>query len=133
MRGVRNSFRAAGLLLALIAFALKAALPAGFMLAPAHGAPIVVICSGQGPVAATIDPHSGALAPLGDAPDDQRRAGDQICPFAALTPIAPAPILVVLAAPLSASVPAETLATIPDAPQTPTGPPLPARGPPTLA
>ncbi len=115
--------RAAGLWLALLAFALKGLVPMGYMLSADAGAPMVVLCTAQGAVTVALD-DEGAPPPV---------AKDQSCAFAMAAPAALAPTPISFAAPLSAAI---------EAPATPsaeamhadhTGPPLPARGPPLHA
>ena len=128
--------RTRGLMLAMLALVLKAALPAGFMLSQqSQGAPQIVLCTGHGAMA--LDPQSGALTPLDQADQQQdhqnkQDRSTQTCPFAALAFAAPAPSPVALpmarAPPEPVEAPSIVLATARSA-----GPPLPARGPPLHA
>lgn len=135
-KGFLSWMRARGLMLAMLALALKAAIPAGFMLSqPGQGAPQIVLCTGHG--AATLDPETGAFIPYDPAAQQTRdgERGDapvQTCPFAALAFASPAPSPVALPparAPL-VRIAAESVGFAIAFTQ---GPPLPARGPPQSA
>jgi hypothetical protein len=137
MRGQskRTGWRAAGFCLALLALVLKVSLPAGFMLAAdEHQRIAVTLCSGQGPVEALLDLSTGEIVEHGSGHGDNSKANhDQPCAFAVATISAVAPTEPAIAAPAFASI-AFKRAALHERPQlTPTGPPLPARGPPQYA
>lgn len=114
--------RAAGLWLALLAFALKGFVPAGYMVSANAGAPMVVLCTAQGAMMVALDDE--------DAPEPQQQTHP--CAFAMAAPAAPAPEQIALAAPLSIEI-AFTATPSPEAIHADhTGPPLPARGPPSF-
>lgn len=119
-------WRQAGTILALFAFALKALVPAGYMIAPERFT--VVLCGTMGAKTVTFDTH-GDEAP---APHDTAQQ-DAHCVFAALSAPALAAESAAIAAPRAryAASAAPPFYVRPAAP--PTGPPLPARGPPTTA
>jgi hypothetical protein len=85
--------RLAGLVV-ILALAVRALIPAGFMLAPADGADqlSIVICTGHG--AMTV-PSSGDGDP--NAPDQGQDTG--LCPFAASLAVSKAIAVFILAAP----------------------------------
>lgn len=81
-----RGFGRAGLVLALLALMLRAAVPAGYMVAQDHG-PHLVICSG----------HAAVAAETGDKPSKDRQKPDQPCAFAGThvaleAPVVPAPV-----------------------------------------
>jgi len=122
-RGILSEMRRAGLWLALVAFLLKAAIPAGYMLA-SDGPATVVLCTANGAVTVMLDqPAHNEPAPA---------AKSDHCAFAGLTAPALAAPDVSIAAPaarvvFAAATPRGTHAAISQ-----TGPPLPARGPPAF-
>lgn len=128
-RGAFSMMRQAGVILALFAFALKAFVPAGYMVAESGQ---IELCGSMG--ARTITLHADGTVTPSDQPDPQEEAqSDWSCVFGALAAPALPAAEIALAAPRGAytsSVPAP-LAAQPAAPHT--GPPLPARGPPSYA
>jgi hypothetical protein len=89
MRHRRSGFARALAAFALLAMAMRALLPAGYMVAPAHDGRLVAItlCSGHGPVDAFIDLNTGAVLDGGEAPDEgpENAPGpDAPCVFATL-------------------------------------------------
>lgn len=70
----------AGLVLAFLAVCLRAAIPAGYMVAQDHG-PQLVICTG----------HAAAPGDPGGKPASDPHKGDTVCVFAAAHLAAPAP------------------------------------------
>jgi hypothetical protein len=119
----------------MAAFALRLAVPAGFMLAPDSSNHLVVtLCSGMGPQTALMDLKTGEISPTKPAGDHKNSdKADPPCAFAGLAVVALTPSDVHLAAPLQQSAaivatPAQMRPAL-----VPTGPPLPARGPPKLA
>jgi hypothetical protein len=122
-----------GLWLALLAFALKALVPAGYMIGTAHAEPLIVMCTSAG---ASADSTAAAL--LGDLLEgrehnDKRPAAGGECAFAALSAGVLAP------ASLDLHEPARFERVAPLAPHRArpaslqTGPPSPPRGPPLIA
>jgi hypothetical protein len=101
--------------------ALRALIPAGYMLAPAHDGSsfvAVTLCSGHGPVEALIDLRTGEVRdPASDTTDPDRRTNqsgaDALCVFAAVAPLAAperAPIVAQLVIPeIAAAAPAAEL------------------------
>jgi hypothetical protein len=129
------SWRRAGLWLAMAAFALRLAVPAGFMLAPdASNHLVVTLCSATGPQTALMDLKTGEISPAKPVGDHQKKdKTDPPCAFAGLAVAALTPAETQIAAPLQqsaaiAATPAQMRPAL-----VPTGPPLPARGPPTFA
>jgi hypothetical protein len=119
--GIIQRLRAAGLVLALAAITFKAFLPPGFMFAELEGRAALVICTIMGAA-----DHDGSNAP-GSV------AGEH-CPFAAASVAAITPTPELLSAPVAANgivLGDVAIAQREHAP--PTGPPLPARGPPLQA
>lgn len=126
------------LTLAMLAVALKVAIPAGFMAAPAHAGELpfaIVLCTSQGMV--TVDANQALPGAADKGHADGGHAADQDdhspCAFAGHGLGAPAPALIDLglAHPVGYDL---------DLPQTHesvapgrglSGPPLPARGPPS--
>jgi hypothetical protein len=68
-------------LLALAALAVRAGVPAGYMLDHAQGQMIVTLCTGQGPVDVVLDANG---SPLPDLPQPQDDGDETGCAFAAL-------------------------------------------------
>jgi hypothetical protein len=128
-----GNWRVAGLCLALIALVLKAAIPAGFMLSPTPGGILeITLCGGNGPQTAIIDLRSDAEKQQHGS--NENDAKDQPCAFAVAAVAAPAPDAVSFAAPLLVAYAALLLTARDERPSLlPAGPPLPARGPPSLA
>ncbi len=136
--GRLSNWRVAGLCLALLALVLKAAIPAGFMLAKdAHNRIAIVLCTGHGSVEATLDLTTGEItqngAPGENKGEIEKAKADSPCAFAAIAQADTALDGFVLAAPYAQAnfvsrTPHEERPSI-----APTGPPLPARGPPSLA
>jgi len=118
----------AGLTLALFALTFKALLPPGFMLSAQSGDIAITLCNGG---EAFFDTRTGDIRHQDEAPASDNTS--EHCPFAA----AAAPSLIEVAA--GPSIPrlafVEVAAPIRAAvgEQEPTGPPLPARGPPNYA
>lgn len=129
------SWRRAGLWLAMAAFALRLAVPAGFMLAPDSANHLVVtLCSGTGPQTALMDLKTGEISPNKPAGDHhQKDKADPPCAFAGIAVAALTPAEVQIAAPLRLSAAALATPAQERPALAPTGPPLPARGPPTFA
>ncbi len=121
--GVLQRMRRAGVFLALFAFALKAMLPAGYMVAARADGLVVELCGTLGAERADHDDRKSQ--------HDQRQS-DAHCVFATLS--APALTADAIALPAPRGAHATFVATpyraAPAAPHT--GPPLPARGPPIL-
>lgn len=123
--GFLQRLRTAGLTLALFALVFKAMLPPGFMLSADEGQRIVVTLCGGGETVLDLNGGSPDHAPAGGGPQ---------CPFAftsapVLSPpevAAPVPLLLAID---RAEAPFNDFA----ARAVSTGPPLPARGPPTFA
>lgn len=118
----------------MAAFALRLAVPAGFMLAPdSRNHLVVTLCSGMGPQTALMDLKTGEISPAKPGDHKNSDKADPPCAFAGLAVAALTPSDLHLAAPLQQSAAiAATPAQLRPA-QTATGPPLPARGPPNLA
>lgn len=120
----------------MAAFALRLAVPAGFMLAPdASNHLVVTLCSATGPQTALMDLKTGEISPAKPASDHHQNKdkADPPCAFAGLAIAALTPAEAQIAAPLSQSA---AIAATPGQLRPaliPTGPPLPARGPPTFA
>ncbi len=92
--------------LALLGFALRAVMPAGFMFAPAGGHMTVVLCTGHGPELVKLD--LGDHTPGKDTPKNGK--AEAPCVFAAAAHLA-SPERAPIAAPLAlAYVPAPPLA-----------------------
>jgi hypothetical protein len=137
MGGVLHAWRTAGLWLALIALALRVAVPVGFMLAPdSHNRLTVTLCSGHGPVTAQLDLTTGEIStdhkPV-PSPSDKGKA-DAPCTFAAMSvAIAGPPPAIGIPAPRALSVSSSRAPLVERPSLQPVGPPLPARGPPQRA
>jgi hypothetical protein len=122
------------LALAIVAMAVKAVVPAGYMVArdDVSGRLIVTICSGSGPVKAVLDLTTGAVEPLSDHGPAGNDGKQNVCSFA----VAAAPLMD--SADVFETVPVELASLdLEPAPSValltmPVGPRLPARGPPTL-
>lgn len=118
----------AGLTLALFALTFKALLPPGFMLASQGGDIAITLCDGG---EAFFDTRTGDIRHQDDAPASDNTS--EHCPFAA----AAAPNLLEVAA--SPSIPSVSFVEAASPVRAvvgehePTGPPLPARGPPNYA
>jgi hypothetical protein len=126
---VWQRIRACAALLAIIAVVLNGFAPGLHRVAMAHAAAdAIVLCTVDGPVAA--DPHDGA--PHDGAPS--RQAADDCCGLCILGGAA-----IVAASPIAAALPTRVARA--EAPpldvialrRAPTGPPLPARGPPLFS
>jgi hypothetical protein len=106
-------------LLLLPLLALKALLPAGYMLSPEDGRLRVVMCS-QGLAALTTPAHEGDDAPAGDMP---------VCGYAIAAVAAPPPVLASAWLPVRAAQLPEAVDSLPTAAislrryQSPRGPP----------
>jgi hypothetical protein len=90
-RSHRSGLGRALVVLALLAMAVRAVVPAGFMLAPSHNGDLltVTLCSGHGPVEALMDLKTGAITPKdGDHTPKKSTAADAPCVFAAVAPLA---------------------------------------------
>jgi hypothetical protein len=137
LRGIVSlaRMRRAGVWLALIALALRIAVPAGFMVAAdSNNRLTVTLCSGHGPVAAAIDLATGQIvanghgAGSGDRPaqPDADAQQTQPCHFAVAAVTAPAPQEVSVSAPIAAiaAFPRPAREVRPQI--VPTRPPLPA-------
>lgn len=124
-RGILSDMRRAGLWLALVAFMLKAAIPAGYMLA-SEGPATVVLCTANGAVTVALD------APGGGHDQNTPAANADHCVFAGLTAPALSTDVVSVAAPLQRFVHVTTAIAVENDAVSQTGPPLPARGPPTF-
>lgn len=127
--GILQRMRTAGLLLALFALTFKAMLPPGFMLQTGADRIAITLCGGE---AMLFDPSTGRISHDSDqAPADDRSSPH--CPFA----LASAPALVETATaeprPTFAIVTASAPVRAAIGEEHATGPPLPARGPPTKA
>ena len=140
MRGISlfHGLRRAGLWLALIALAIKVAVPAGFMVGTdAHNQLAITLCSGHGSAEATLDLTTGQIIEHGledKTPKiDDKSKHSQICPFASAAGMATAPSLASLAAPFTVALDVDTRPLWLRPQLSPTGPPLPARGPPLFA
>lgn len=124
-RGILSDMRRAGLWLALVAFMLKAAIPAGYMLA-SDGPATVVLCTANGAVTVALD------APAGEHDQNTPASKADHCVFAGLTAPALSTDVVSIAAPLQSFVHVTTANAVKNDAVSQTGPPLPARGPPTF-
>ncbi|MBI1238018.1 MAG: hypothetical protein GC199_01615 [Alphaproteobacteria bacterium] len=124
--------RRAGLWLALIAFALKSVIPQGYMIGAVEGQRIpITLCSLSGG-AAFLNLETGAVEVDGK-PQPQKNDGQGHCPFA-LTGSLTLPLQMVAALPPRDIAIAALISPRADQlPATPTGPPPPARGPPSFA
>jgi hypothetical protein len=120
--------------LAMLAFALRAATPAGFMLAATErGALTVTLCSGHGPETITVDAQSGApqdKAPTKNGEDAKAQAP---CVFAAAAALAAPVEPPSLAAPLAIAAAPETRVATARPGEGLAAPPPPATGPPILS
>lgn len=124
-RGILQEMRRAGLWLALVAFLLKAAIPAGYMLAQ-EGPATVVLCTAGGAVTVALD------QPTQHDDGAPEAAKSDHCAFAGLTAPALAAPDVSIAAPVARYVAVAAPPRVAHAAISQTGPPLPARGPPTF-
>jgi hypothetical protein len=134
-RAAPTAYKGLALCLAVLALALKVVLPAGVMIDPAvarAGQMVVVLCSGDGPVTATVG-ADGALIdhPTDDGPSSSGH--DHPCVFAA-TPAPPPPAMgPALHAPLTPALPViVAVATAPAPGRGLAAPPPPATAPPIL-
>jgi hypothetical protein len=128
-----QNWRIVGLCLALFALVLKAAIPAGVMLAPAQNGQLeITLCGGNAPQTTIIDLRKDEQKQHHGGSEDAGK--NQPCAFAVAAIAAPAPEGASLTAPLFAAYAAPVIAAQDERPSLlPAGPPLPARGPPTLA
>ncbi|MGE0829164.1 MAG: DUF2946 family protein [Hyphomonadaceae bacterium] len=126
--------RLAGFWLAFCALVFKAAIPAGYMIGADAGDRIAVtLCSLSGDIQATLDLKTGRIVEHGADGHQTSEGGDHPCAFAlAAAPLAPSGEAA-LAAPIGASLRFDQAALALRPQITPTGPPLPARGPPQYA
>jgi hypothetical protein len=132
--GIIQRLRAAGLVLALAAITFKAFLPPGFMLGDEAGRLTIVLCSIDGATELTYDPVTGTYGDPHTPSAPHSDSAGQHCPFAVAGAAALTPVAEDIAPPRFAFAidsAATPLAERPHA--TPTGPPLPARGPPLQA
>jgi hypothetical protein len=136
--GILRTIRAGGLVLALVAFALKAILPAGYML-DARAGLAIEICGSDG---AWYDAAAGEIvygAKPAHEPSDNSGSGqdseglDQHCPYALMGAPALFEPSALLVAPRFAFVVAPSARVDVVSAAGVSGPPLPARGPPNLA
>lgn len=131
--GMMQTLRGAWVLRALIvvAFALRAVVPAGYMLASAGKGATVVLCSAQGSINVQIDPVTGHVTVIKKAPGQAPDRDDPPCAFAALAKVAiDAPVLS-LALPVEHATPFVTPAQYLAPGLGLSAPPPPATGPPT--
>ncbi|MGE0045356.1 MAG: hypothetical protein AB7J28_05820 [Hyphomonadaceae bacterium] len=134
MQFFRRSLRVFALALALFALTLKGAVPAGYMLSNEGGHRIAVtLCAGGGaPVAGVLNLETGRFSTQEEAPAQQQTHSD-VCAFAFAAGAAPASDFLFAPAPLRAAyAPRHSLQASRQI-IAPTGPPLPARGPPQHA
>lgn len=135
--GLPGQFRAAFVRLvsvaALLAITLRALVPAGYMLANAdardHGV-TVALCTEQGGGVSSPDPAGGKTSH--GKPSDGDRSPDAPCTFAVLAHLAPAPNDVAFPVASGRETEASFLPLAQRPALSPTGPPLPARGPPVV-
>lgn len=132
LRGIWARWRAAALLLALVAVVFRAAVPAGYMLASdAPGEIAVMLCADRGAEMGVLDLATGEVRERGHQ-GDNTQASDH-CPFAVAAMAAPPPQGPALAAPRFDAIASLRTARAERPAVTHTGPPLPARGPPLHA
>lgn len=126
--GILQRMRTGGLLLALFALTFKAMLPPGFMLDAGGGRVAITLCSGA---EMYLDRATGEISHDGDtAPADD---SSQHCPFAFATASALAPPVLLPEPPRPALHTGAAPVRRVIGQHAPTGPPLPARGPPLSA
>ena len=122
-----NLFKRGAIVLALMALAMRVAVPSGFMLAatPDHGLPQLVICTGHGPLLLGADRHGPADAP-------QKQDASHTCVFAAGHAPGPPPERLTTLQPASAGSDIVLVSSLAD--QRPglglAAPPPPSQGPP---
>ena len=137
--GLSMRLRRAGVWLAALALVLKVAVPAGFMLGPdSHNQIAITLCSGHGSAQAVLDLTTGQIIEHGledktPRTDNDKSKHSQVCPFAAGAGVVATPSVISLAAPFAIYVRADSRPIRLRPQLTPTGPPLPARGPPLSA
>lgn len=92
--------------LVLLAMAVRALIPDGYMLAPARAPSatfVLTICTGHGPLDAVFDPQSGEIHHRDSTPKDDPASPDpskdKPCTFAAMAHLAPLQATIGLALP----------------------------------
>lgn len=131
LRSMSATWRRVCLTLAVLAIALKVAVPAGYMVeARTDAAPAIVLCTAQGAVTikAPLDHHGAPEAPAKSAHDAPCAFTGHGAAFVAAEPLTVAPVEHAAYAP-PAPVPA--VGAVPG--RGLSAPPLPARGPPQAA
>ena len=130
MQTLRSS-RLLGALI-LLAFAIRAVVPAGYMLnsAPQSGVS-VVLCSAHGLIEVKVDPVTGEVSLAKKSPDNQSGKDDSPCAFSAIAKIAPPSTGFKLVAPRELAVLAPPVSHHVAPGQGLTAPPPPATGPPS--
>jgi hypothetical protein len=88
--GVMQTLRGAWVLRALIVvvFALRAVVPAGYMLANVGKSASLVLCTAQGSISVSIDPATGHVTILKKAPGQAPDRDDPPCAFGAVAKVA---------------------------------------------
>ena len=118
--------------LVLLAFAVRAIIPAGYMInaAPQSGV-MVVLCSSHGLLEVKVDPVTGEVSFAKKAPSNQSDKDDSPCAFSVIAKVAPPSTGLVFVAPreLAALAPLSSHSVTPG--QGLTAPPPPSTGPPT--
>ena len=131
LRSFSPVWRRACMTLAVLALALKVAVPAGFMVeARADAAPAIVLCTAQGAVTikAAIDHHGAPEAPVKSAHDSPCAFAGHGAAFVAAEPLVVGLVEHAAYAPLA---PVPAVDAVPG--RGLSAPPLPARGPPQAA
>lgn len=131
--GMMQTLRGAWVLKALIvvAFALRAVVPAGYMLASAGNGATVVLCSAQGSINVQIDPATGHVSVIKKAPGQTPDRDEPPCAFVALAKVAINAAALPMATPVDHSMPFVTPAKDLAPGLGLSAPPPPATGPPT--
>ena len=100
LRRLLLDHRALALWLAALALAVRLLVPAGFMVGTIDGRPVLQLCSGFGPVAATVmamahgDAHHvrGSHHERDGHRESDHPAADMPCPYAGLAQVATTPV-----------------------------------------
>ena len=132
--GMLQTLRGAWVLRALVVavFVLRAAVPAGYMLASTGDGASLVLCSAQGAISVTVDPATGHVSIAKKAPGKQTDHDDAPCAFAGMAKVAELSVTVQPAPPVDDVVVQTVVSVLVTPGRGLSAPPPPSTGPPSL-